>query len=237
MSGMEHSTLTMDHSDGGGHHENPLWLVVLCDMMTNLLLFFLILYSTTLASSSERKLLIESIQRSFEGETLAKDDEAARRENLIRKALELESLEKLRHLITREDFLKLAEFEMNEYAIRVRLKEDWLFNSGHAELTADAIRSLGPIGELVQLVPNDIVVEGHTDAFAPRGDAYKTNWQLSIARSKAVIDHLSSRYRVAPSRFVLAGYGEHHPAADNATPEGRLKNRRIEFTIQRPHGL
>lgn len=42
---------------------------------------------------------------------------------------------------------------------------------------------------------------------------------------------LSEKAGVDPKRLAAVGYGEFHPIADNATPEGRAKNRRIELIV------
>jgi OOP family OmpA-OmpF porin len=71
-----------------------------------------------------------------------------------------------------------------------------------------------------------IEVAGHTDARG--GDAY--NRRLSARRAKAVRDYLVSR-GVPGDHLTAKGYGESAPVADNATAEGRAKNRRVELRI------
>ena len=74
---------------------------------------------------------------------------------------------------------------------------------------------------------SEIVVEisGHTDITGSR----KTNERLSQQRADAVRDWLVSQ-GVAPDRIFTKGYGPDKPIASNDTPEGKQKNRRIEFT-------
>ena len=69
-----------------------------------------------------------------------------------------------------------------------------------------------------------IEVAGHTDADGPED----LNQRLSQARARAVVDALINR-GVRPEAVVAKGYGESVPIADNATSEGRARNRRIEF--------
>lgn len=71
----------------------------------------------------------------------------------------------------------------------------------------------------------DIEVAGHTDSMG--SDAY--NMKLSKQRAEAVRNFLISR-GVAADRLTAKGYGESQPVADNATEEGRFKNRRVELT-------
>ncbi|MBU1396756.1 MAG: OmpA family protein [Gammaproteobacteria bacterium] len=71
----------------------------------------------------------------------------------------------------------------------------------------------------------NIEVAGHTDSKG--SDAY--NMKLSQQRAEAVRNFLISR-GVAADRLTAKGYGESQPVADNATEEGRFKNRRVELT-------
>ena len=71
-----------------------------------------------------------------------------------------------------------------------------------------------------------IRITGHTDDIGSERD----NQILSEGRANAVRDELIKR-GVAPDRIEANGKGESEPIADNATEEGRAKNRRVEFTI------
>lgn len=70
----------------------------------------------------------------------------------------------------------------------------------------------------------NIEIAGHTDSKG--SDAY--NMKLSQQRADAVRNFLISR-GVAADRLTAKGYGEAQPVADNATEEGRFKNRRVEL--------
>ena len=91
-----------------------------------------------------------------------------------------------------------------------------------------------PILEAVQAVLDKhddikrVRIEGHTD---DRGDALY-NLQLSQRRADAVRDYLVQRGYPA-DRTQARGKGEGSPIADNASPEGRANNRRVEIVIER----
>ena len=76
-----------------------------------------------------------------------------------------------------------------------------------------------------------IEISGHTSADGPP----QANLDLSLRRAQAVKDHLVKR-GIAPARILTVGHGADVPVADNATDDGRRKNRRIEFRIVRPDG-
>ncbi len=71
-----------------------------------------------------------------------------------------------------------------------------------------------------------LTVTGYTDA---TGNA-DANKKLSLQRAKAVVDYLVSK-GVDPAQLRAAGMGQENPVADNSTPEGQFKNRRIEFEV------
>lgn len=103
-----------------------------------------------------------------------------------------------------------------------------LFVTDSAELVGESGRVLSAVAEVLAKHPeiHKVRVEGHTDAV---GDAAH-NDELSARRAASVVAWLVAR-GVAPSRLESAGYGSSRPIADNATEEGRAKNRRVVFTI------
>jgi chemotaxis protein MotB len=80
-------------------------------------------------------------------------------------------------------------------------------------------------------IPNPARLEGHTDAQPIHNPRFKSNWELSAARSIALLDLLTKRFDVAPDRISIAGYAETAPIADNETEEGRSRNRRVDIVI------
>jgi chemotaxis protein MotB len=108
------------------------------------------------------------------------------------------------------------------------------FESGSSTLSPNAIGSLEIIARALTRVTNGVVVEGHTDSI-PMTGGY-TNWELSAFRAGAVVRYLENRHAIPSTRFTLAGYADTRPIADNATAEGRTRNRRIEVVITTPPG-
>lgn len=88
--------------------------------------------------------------------------------------------------------------------------------------------SMGEINRIVQLMTENptlkFSVEGHTDS---TGNA-TSNQTLSETRSKSIVDKLVEM-GIAADRLTSSGKGQTTPIADNATDEGRAKNRRVEF--------
>ncbi len=96
-----------------------------------------------------------------------------------------------------------------------------------SQLTMDAKTSLDQVAEAIKVRPDikSMSVIGHTDNTG--SDAY--NQRLSEKRASAVADYLRSSG--VSCRFVTSGSGEKQPIADNATEEGRSRNRRVELNV------
>jgi len=100
------------------------------------------------------------------------------------------------------------------------------FNS--AKLKPESYPVLDDAARILTMHPEiDVEVQGHTDDIG--SDAY--NLRLSQKRAEAVRDYLIDVHMIEPVRLIPVGYGERRPIADNATEEGRKKNRRVEFLI------
>lgn len=100
------------------------------------------------------------------------------------------------------------------------------FQTSSATIDAGNEELLMQLAELARSCPGTLTVAGHTDS---RGDA-DMNKALSLARANAVRDALAE-LGVDADRVSAAGFGATQPIADNATADGRAKNRRIAITI------
>jgi chemotaxis protein MotB len=119
--------------------------------------------------------------------------------------------------------------------LTVSILDRILFDSGEAELKPTGEAVLRKVAAILASHPNlKIHVIGHTDNVPIRAAArnrFPSNWELSTARATAAVRFLTENAGVDPRRLGAVGYGEFRPVADNATPEGRARNRRIAITI------
>jgi chemotaxis protein MotB len=118
----------------------------------------------------------------------------------------------------------------SDFWLEVEVETDILFPVGVAELSETAGRKLARLAEVLQPFPNLIRVEGHTDNVPISTRRFPSNWELSAARAASVV-RLFQQGGVAPERLGAIGMGEYHPVADNDTPEGRNRNRRVVVVI------
>jgi chemotaxis protein MotB len=74
-------------------------------------------------------------------------------------------------------------------------------------------------------------LEGHTDSVPIHNSRFRSNWELSAARSIAMLEVLSGKFEISVGRFAVAGYADTVPVASNDTDEGRAHNRRVDIVI------
>lgn len=101
------------------------------------------------------------------------------------------------------------------------------FSIGAADLDASAREALARFAGIVGVYPSlSFRIEGHTDSTG----SYQTNAALSLARAASVRDYLVGQ-GVSISSIEIEGLGPDRPVADNATSEGRARNRRVEIIL------
>ncbi|MCL7961114.1 MAG: OmpA family protein, partial [marine benthic group bacterium] len=104
-----------------------------------------------------------------------------------------------------------------------------LFDFNSDRIKPESTPTLREIGEMLQDHSDmSLLIEGHTDAEGD--DSY--NQELSERRARAVVNYLVAEYGLDEVRLAAEGFGESMPAADNATPEGRQQNRRVELVVR-----
>jgi chemotaxis protein MotB len=119
--------------------------------------------------------------------------------------------------------------------LTVNILDRILFDSGEADLKPTGESVLRKVAAILTEHPKlQIHVIGHTDNVPIRPSArsrFPSNWELSTARATAAVRFLTEKAGVDPRRLGAVGYGEFRPIADNASAEGRARNRRIAITI------
>jgi OmpA-OmpF porin, OOP family len=101
------------------------------------------------------------------------------------------------------------------------------FETGRAVLTKSSFPALDAVVKVMKEEPTyTLKITGHTDNVG----TVEHNMKLSKDRAQAVEDYLEAQGLDA-SRFIVIGFGPTRPIASNDTPEGKAKNRRVEFAI------
>ncbi|MCR4866979.1 MAG: flagellar motor protein MotB [Lachnospiraceae bacterium] len=116
--------------------------------------------------------------------------------------------------------------------VLLTLKGSVLFDSGKADLKQEAMPTIAQIGVILERYGLfGIEIEGHTDNVPMNGGKYENNDVLSSYRALSLFNYLTQNTSIDPASIKHSGRGEYAPIADNSTPEGRSKNRRIEIKV------
>lgn len=116
--------------------------------------------------------------------------------------------------------------------ISLEIADVILFDSGKAELLPEAFPVLSRLADTLQEIGEaDIAVEGHTDDRPILGGRFQSNWELAAARANAVTRFLLNQ-GFSPQHLRSVSYADSHPVADNANPEGRAENRRVNLRVE-----
>lgn len=114
--------------------------------------------------------------------------------------------------------------------LEIEIRTDILFPSGVARLSRPADVVLGSLAGILAPFGNPLRIEGYTDDKPINTAVYPSNWELSAARAASVA-RLFTQNGISPTRMGIIGWGQFRPAADNATVEGRNRNRRVLVVV------
>jgi type VI secretion system protein ImpK len=111
----------------------------------------------------------------------------------------------------------------------VIIKGDGFFEPGSAVVSGRVLPLLGRVAQALNDTPGRVLITGHTDNQPIRTLRYPSNWHLSQDRADAVKAEVGKT--VKPERMRAEGRADSEAVADNGSPQGRAKNRRVEITL------
>jgi chemotaxis protein MotB len=224
----------------------PEWMVTYSDMVTLLLCFFAALFNASEVDEVQLQQMISSLNNigmgaSEGGATLT----AGRNADLGNTIMSLPSMERGKSLSTakkKATSLLAPEIKSNkvrvssdERGLVISLASDAFFGPASSQInieeTRDILLRLGTLLASDEVAGRKFRIEGHTDdeSVDPAGP-WKSNWELSTARSINVLHYLSD-IGVEEKRFQVAGFAETVPISSNETAEGRAYNRRVDIIV------
>jgi chemotaxis protein MotB len=116
-------------------------------------------------------------------------------------------------------------------AVRIILTGDLLFDTGRAEIKAQARASLQDVAEIIRSTPYMLNVVGHTDDVPIQSAQFPTNWELSLVRASHVARFLIEEMKIPGERFFVTGHSYYQPVKPNTSARNRAANRRVEIII------
>ena len=178
---------------------------------------------------------LENFDSYYNQQLSSQSDGQTEEEKDITEAYEQQELEES------EDMAQQLENALSQYGIQDDVEVDFnaeyvtlnmngalLFDSASAELRDEAYPLVNKLGKILVTYDNNIIeVEGHTDNVPIHSSKYEDNNVLSMYRALAVANYLRDTTTLDPAYIKSSGRGEYVPIADNATPEGRARNRRV----------
>lgn len=125
-----------------------------------------------------------------------------------------------------------VEITTTSQYVMLSLSSGILFDSGKADLKAEAISVVDKVADAVKIYDdNTISIEGHTDNVPQNTAQYPDNMVLSMYRAYSVYTYFVDTKGFNVNSISSTGRGEAVPVASNATAEGRAQNRRVEIKI------
>jgi len=119
----------------------------------------------------------------------------------------------------------------NDKWVTIEIPARMLFPSGSRSLLASSIPMLSQLADTLSKLPNELIVQGHTDNQPIRNGQFPSNWELSSTRASAIARFFEEE-GIEPTRLRAVGYGANRPIADNDTEEGRAENRRVVVQVR-----
>jgi chemotaxis protein MotB len=239
------------HEEEAENHER--WLVSYADFITLLFAFFVVMYSISSVNEGKYRVLSNSlgsafgqaptgppafrdsrppalplIPRSPDGSSLIRprNDAPMRHEKEQMTGLARDLLSALAPLI-RDGKVRVTQ---SARGISVEISASVLFAPGDAHLSAQSDEALRAVARVLKNDNHAIQVEGHTDNLPIKSAIFPSNWELSAVRASSVV-RLFVDNGVTENRLLAIGHGANQPVGSNDTPEGRLRNRRVQLMI------
>jgi len=140
--------------------------------------------------------------------------------------------ERIQEAVEEQNIDKEVDVNFTSQYVLLTMNGALLFDSGQAEIREDAYPLLQKIARILErYAKHTIEVEGHTDNVPLNGGRFENNDVLSSYRALSVFNYILENTSLDPANIKHSGRGEYLPIADNSTPEGRAKNRRVEIKI------
>jgi chemotaxis protein MotB len=242
------------------NHER--WLVSYADFITLLFAFFVVMFATSQTDKGKAQQVSDSVKKALEGDKMTqvisailggsvtdkgRGNAQMRGPGGAKQAAEQKKDEKLAELlpslkVLSEELKKEIDegkitISMQARGLVVSFNQAALFPPGGDAISPDAYDGLEKVASAILKISNPVRLEGHTDSTPINTLRFHSNWELSSARSIAILELLSNKWGVPRTRLSIAGYADTAPLAPNDTDEGRARNRRADIVILNEQGV
>jgi len=242
-------------------HTDERWLLTYSDMITLLMALFIVMFAMSNVNEQKFESLQQSLAEAFSGQILGgsaiqetggsveatKSNASAEPQTLApmpsaspQAKAEQEDFRRLKAridgVIAEQGLQRKVESVIEKRGLAVRVMSDGLlFESGSADVRPEAAPVLARLARVLAVdKAHPFRIEGHTDA-VPVSGRYPSNWELSTARSSAVVRAFMDGSGIDGRRFEAVGRAELEPLEPNSSAAGRSANRRVEIVLPRRH--
>jgi chemotaxis protein MotB len=248
------------------HVNHERWLISYADFITLLFAFFVVMFASSQTDKGRAQEVSDSVTKALEGQHVSamiaavlggavdktgqgsammhgpggsnKTEQAIPPDPKAQKMAELlPSLKVLTEDLKKEIEAGRIQISMQSRGLVVSFAQAALFPSGEDVIAPDAYEGLEKVARAISKLPNPVRLEGHTDAVPIHTQRFRSNWDLSAARSIALMEILTARFEMPRERLSIAGYADTAPVAPNDSEAGRARNRRADIVVLNEQGL
>lgn len=232
-------------------------MVSYADFITLLFAFFVVMFATSQTDRAKASQISDSVKKALAGQPisavvaailgagpptpphLAKHDPppGSNEGESGRIAELLPSLKILTAELADEIKSGQVQINMGPRGLIISFRQAALFPSGEDVIAPETYPALEKIARAMLQIPNPARLEGHTDSQPIHNSRFRSNWELSAARSIALLELFTKQFGIPPDRLSIAGYADTAPIADNSTDDGRSRNRRVDIVILNRTGV
>jgi chemotaxis protein MotB len=246
------------------NHER--WLVSYADLVTLLFALFVVLFASTQTDHSRAKQISQGVENALTagskppkiaailGGTV--QDEGRGSDRLqgpaspqtvaMRTSRETpepplkdlaSAVDLLRERLHKEVEQGAVEIRVEDRGVIIGLNSAVFFTTGDDTIDPSAYATLKTVAGILNRLPNALRLEGHTDSLPIDTLRFPSNWELSAARSIAMLRLFNERFGVDRERMAVVGYADTAGIDSNETENGRRRNRRVDIVIVSESGL
>ena len=244
------------------HENHERWLVSYADFITLLFAFFVVMYASSQADKGRAKAVSEAVEKALEDGKLPTiaailggtvDDKGKGNDAMKGPATKTKEPDKkppekkLDDLMPPLKVLTLdlkneidkgkLQISLEPRGLVISLKEAAFFDSGDDAIRTSSYPIIAKLAAVICKLNNPLRLEGHTDSVPINTARFHSNWELSAARSIAMLELLSTKFSVDRQRMAIVGYADTTPVDTNDTEEGRARNRRVDIVLVSPAGM
>lgn len=235
------------------HENHDRWLVSYADFITLLFAFFVVMYAISQVNEGKYKILADSLINAFGKEPVStapvivqaggqgQQQASSPKVQILQKPRSNEALRREKDRMTdmARDIMRVLAPLVQEGKVRVtqtsigvnvEISANVLFAPGDAKVSKESEDTLIAIARVLKDDDHAIQIEGHTDNTQINTTVFPSNWELSAVRASTVA-RLFSNQGIADIRLTAVGHGSNQPVASNDSPQGRVRNRRVDVMI------